>query len=223
MWIFVSTDWNHLYQRLNCASCGSELTLSRSSPQPTIIRIITQSLWVGMHAVGTPTLWIDCRSSCRLAEARQTLSQGIWHTEAYLVCLAYGATFLTSFFQVDTSVLFMPTEHVILAISCCKKVRFLYCLLMWWLGDEGNSWKITQQITTLCSVWSVYWGHGYLCCDPASVSYLYWCNLKLSHCIMGSYDFSCSSSEYMFVFMGVHVCKSVIDKYFVLCLLDVIV
>ena len=91
---------------------------------------------------------------------------------------------------------------------------------MWWLGDEGNSWKITQQITALCSVWSAYYGHMYLSCDPKSVSYLYWCNLKLSHCIMGSYDLSWSSSEYMFVFMGVHVCKSVRDKAFVLCIID---
>jgi len=63
----------------------------------------------------------------------------------------------------------------------------------------------------------------YLSCDPESVSYLYWSNLKLSHCIMGSYDLSWSSNEYMFVFMGVHVCKSVRDKAFVLCIIDVIV
>lgn len=101
-----------------------------SSPQPTIIHIITLSLWVGMHPVGTPPLGIDCLSSCRLAEARQTLLQDICHTAAYLVRLAYDATFLTSCSQVDISGVFMPTEHVILAISCCKKVRFLYCLLV---------------------------------------------------------------------------------------------
>jgi len=40
---------------------------------------------------------------------------------------------------------------------------------------------------------------------------------------MGSYDFRWSLSEYMFVFMGVHVYKSGRDKAFVLCIIDVIV
>jgi len=63
----------------------------------------------------------------------------------------------------------------------------------------------------------------YLCCDPESVRYLYWCDLKLSHCIVGSYNLSWALSEYMFVFMGVHVCKSVRDMAFVLCIIDAIV
>jgi hypothetical protein len=59
----------------------------------------------------------------------------------------------------------------------------------------------------LCDLSGVPTGDRYLCCDPESVSYLYWCSLKLPYCIMGPFDFSCSLSVYVFVFMGVQVCK----------------